>query len=100
MEEKIEIGRHPMKAWQFCTLVVVALVVLWLIPKSQAQVEAQEPSRFEILQGYKQPGGLISKVETWHDAESGVEFICVYPWTTNGSAEKVSCFTTGRSWHN
>lgn len=40
----------------------------------------------------------IQHFEVWHDKETGQEFTCVFPETTIASADKLSCFPTGRNW--
>lgn len=58
--------------------------------------------RFERLLTENYDGDLgksrIMSIEVWHDKESGQEFTCVFPSSTMSSADKVSCFSTGRNW--
>lgn len=67
---------------------------------------AQEPRpRFERLQREMAvPEGesahVVQEFETYHDRETGIEFICARGFYSGGvqSNYSISCFPTGRKW--
>jgi len=77
-------------------LFVVALVIL----ASVVRTRSQPRPRFEQLL-WEDPNidrTSVSHFEVWHDRESGQEFTCAVPNTNLASADKISCFPTGRNW--
>jgi hypothetical protein len=76
-------------------LLIIAGVLLGVV-----LVGAQVHPRFEMLlrEVPEADRTTVSHFEVWHDKESGQEFTCVVPVSTLVSADKISCFPTGRNW--
>jgi hypothetical protein len=65
----------------------------------------QAGKRFEELSWeYPSNGSNITTITTWHDRQSGIEFICALGpsikdgWNQPVQQPPMSCFVTGRKW--
>jgi hypothetical protein len=73
-------------------LITIGLILAFFVGR---KVHADEQNRFDLLSKEKVGnwGGLRS-FETYHDRESGQEFVCAIS-AYNGDP---ACFLTGRNW--
>ena len=84
----------------FCGFATIILGLLWLLPHARASTDYRPRPRFEMIYSEDHSSELTNKasqIETWHDKETGIEFVCLY----NGKSynvKSISCFTAGRRW--
>lgn len=92
------------EGWARLTGLIIAFVIVSLccIVADRAEMRAQNYGpRFNLIDvehERDETRSEISRFEVWHDRESGQEFICAFPVTNMASAEKTSCWPTGRNW--
>jgi hypothetical protein len=93
------------KRWARLTglIAAVILVSLGCIIADRAEMKAQNSGpRFQLIDVEKQSRyndrTEVHHFEVWHDQQSGQEFICGFPVTNLASAEKITCWPTGRNW--
>lgn len=75
----------------------IATLTVVLSTRSVKAADRHPYPRFEHI--YTESGDAhILRWEVFHDRETGQEIVCAFPTTTLGSAEKTSCWLTGRNW--
>lgn len=79
-------------------MILVLVIGFYALPKGKAQNGSLPRPRFEHIWIQNNVGdyeSVMSKIEVWHDKETGQETIC---YTAYDSPYSTSCLLTGRSW--